>query len=290
MSPEVAVQQALNGISFGALLFILAAGLSLIFGMMDIVNLAHGAFYMLGAYIALTVVQQTGQFWLALALAPLLVGALGLVVEPLLLRRLRGRHLDQVLLTIGVSLVIADVIGLTWGREIRSLAFPKGLDHSIAILGSDYPVYRLFVIGFGVALATVLAVVHRRTQLGALIRAGVDDAPMLSALGVNIDRLFARTFAVGAALAGLAGVVAAPVLGVFPGMDVDALIYSLIVVVVGGLGTFAGAVVGASLVGPADTFGKVLFPQFALALIFAIMAFVLLLRPAGLLGRVRLTR
>ena len=290
MSPEVAVQQALNGISFGALLFILAAGLSLIFGMMDIVNLAHGAFYMLGAYIALTVVQQTGQFWLALALAPLLVGALGLVVEPLLLRRLRGRHLDQVLLTIGVSLVVADVIGLTWGREVRSLAFPKGLDHSIAILGSDYPVYRLFVIGFGVALATVLAVVHRRTPLGALIRAGVDDAPMLSALGVNIDRLFARTFAVGAALAGLAGVVAAPVFGVFPGMDVDALIYSLIVVVVGGLGTFSGAVVGAGLVGPADTFGKVLFPQFALALIFAIMAFVLLLRPAGLLGRVRLTR
>ena len=290
MSPEVAVQQALNGISFGSLLFILAAGLSLIFGMMDIVNLAHGAFYMLGAYIALTVVQQTGQFWLALALAPLLVGALGLVVEPLLLRRLRGRHLDQVLLTIGVSLVVADVIGLTWGREVRSLAFPKGLDHSIAILGSDYPVYRLFVIGFGVALATVLAVVHRRTPLGALIRAGVHDAPMLSALGVNIDRLFARTFAVGAALAGLAGVVAAPVFGVFPGMDVDALIYSLIVVVVGGLGTFSGAVVGAGLVGPADTFGKVLFPQFALALIFAIMAFVLLLRPAGLLGRVRLTR
>jgi len=290
VSPEVAVQQALNGISFGALLFILAAGLSLIFGMMDIVNLAHGAFYMLGAYIALTVVQQTGQFWLALALAPLLVGVLGLLLEPLLLRRLRGRHLDQVLLTIGVSLVIADVIGLTWGREIRSLAFPKGLDHSITILGSDYPVYRLFVIGFGAALAAVLAVVHRRTQLGALIRAGVDDAPMLSALGVNIDRLFARTFAVGAALAGLAGVVAAPVFGVFPGMDVDALIYSLIVVVVGGLGTFSGAVVGAGLVGPADTFGKVLFPQFALALIFAIMAFVLLLRPAGLLGRVRLTR
>lgn len=290
MSPEVAVQQALNGISFGALLFILAAGLSLIFGMMDIVNLAHGAFYMLGAYIALTVVQQTGQFWLALALAPLVVGLLGFVIEPLLLRRLRGRHLDQVLLTIGVSLVIADLIGLTWGREIRSLAFPEGLDHSIAILGSDYPVYRLFVIGFGAALAALLALVHRRTQLGALIRAGVDDAPMLSALGINIDRLFARTFAVGAALAGLAGVVAAPVFGVFPGMDVDALIYSLIVVVVGGLGTFSGAVVGAGLVGPADTFGKVLFPQFALALIFAIMAFVLLLRPTGLLGRVRIAR
>ncbi len=290
MSPEVAVQQALNGISFGALLFILAAGLSLIFGMMDVVNLAHGAFYMLGAYVALIVVQRTDQFWLALLLAPLVVGLLGLVLEPLLLRRLRGRHLDQVLLTIGVSLVIADLIGLTFGREIRSLPVPAGLDHSISLMGGDYPVYRLFVIGFGAALAAVLAVVHRRTKLGALIRAGVDDASMLSALGINIDRLFACTFAVGAALAGLAGVIAAPVFGVFPGMDIDALIYSLIVVVVGGLGTLSGAFAGAALVGPADTFGKVLFPQFALALIFAIMALVLLLRPTGLLGRVRIAR
>jgi len=290
MTPEVAVQQALNGISFGALLFILAAGLSLIFGMMDIVNLAHGAFYMLGAYVALAVVQRTGQFWLALVLAPLAVGALGLVMEPLLLRRLRGRHLDQVLLTIGASLVIADLIGLVAGREIRSLAFPAGLDRSVAVLGGDYPVYRLFVIAFGILLAAAFAYVHRRSQLGALIRAGVDDAPMLAALGVDIDRVFAATFAAGAALAAIAGVVAAPVFGVFPGMDVDALIYSLIVVVVGGLGTLSGAMAGAGLVGPADTFGKVLFPQFALALIFAIVAFVLLLRPTGILGRVRLAK
>src|SRR5258705_189171 len=193
MTPETAVVQALNGISFGALLFILAAGLSLIFGMMDVVNLAHGAFYMLGAYITLSVVQRTGQFWLALVLAPLLIGALGLLMEPLLLRRLRGRHLDQVLLTIGVSLVIADLVGLTWGREIRSVPFPAGLDHAITILGGDYPVYRLFVIAFGAALAVILAVVHRRTRVGALIRAGVDDAPMLAALRVDIDRLVAVT-------------------------------------------------------------------------------------------------
>src|SRR6267378_110232 len=244
MTPETAVVQALNGISFGALLFILAAGLSLVFGMMDVVNLAHGAFYMLGAYIALTVVQRTGQFWLALVLAPLLIGALGLVMEPLLLRRLRGRHLDQVLLTIGVSLVIADLIGLTWGREIRSIPFPAGVDH----------------------------------------------APMLAALGVDIDRLFAVTFAVGAALAGLAGVIAAPVFGIYPGMDVDYLIYSLVVVVVGGLGTLSGAIAGSALIGPVDTFGRVLFPQFALALIFAVMALVLLLRPTGLLGRIRIAR
>ena len=290
MSPELLFQQALNGLSFGALLFILAAGLSLVFGMMDVVNLAHGAFYMLGAYVGLTVVQQTGSFWAAMIVAPLALGVLGLVLEPLLLRRLRGHHLEQVLLTIGVSLVVVDLIGLTWGREVRSLAFPPPFDGSIALFGNAYPTYRLFVIGFGVALAAAIAVVYRRTRLGMLIRAGVGDAEMLGALGVDTNRLFAVTFAVGSALAGLAGVVAAPVFGLQPGMDVDGLIYSLIVVVVGGLGTLGGAVAGSALVGPADTFGKVLFQEFALALIFAIMALVLLFRPTGLLGRIRIGR
>lgn len=290
MSFDLVVQQALNGISFGALLFILAVGLSLIFGMMDVVNLAHGAFYMLGAYVALQLVQLTGQFWVAALAAPLVLAALGLLIEPLLLRRLRGRHLDQVLLTIGVSLVIVDLIGLFWGREVRTLPYPPGFDGSIAIGGSAYPVYRLFVIGFAILLASVLYYVHRRTAIGAVIRAGVDDAPMLSALGVDTDRLFTLTFAVGAGLAGLAGVMAAPAFGVQPGMDVDALIYSLIVIVVGGLGTLNGAGAGALLVGPADTFGKVLIPEFALALIFAIMAVVLLGRPSGLFGRIRIGR
>jgi branched-subunit amino acid ABC-type transport system permease component len=289
-----ALQQALTGLSFGALLFILAAGLSLIFGMMDVVNLAHGAFYMLGAYVALSVTRATGSFWVALIVAPLVLALVGLVVEPVLLRRLRGRHLDQVLVTIGLSLVIADFIRLRgdwgWGATVRALDVPPGLDHSIPIAGSDYPLYRLFVIAFGAALALLLYVVHRRSRIGALVRAGVGDAQMLSALGVDTDRLFTLTFAAGAGLAGLAGVIAAPVFGLQPGMDVDALIYSLIVVVVGGLGSLSGAVAGAGVVGPADTFGKVLFPQFALALIFAIMALVLLFRPTGLLGRIRIGR
>lgn len=290
MNPDLVLQQALNGISFGALLFILAAGLTLIFGMMDVVNLAHGAFYMLGAYVALTVVQATGQFWIAAIAAPLVLAALGLIIEPLLLRRLRGRHLDQVLLTIGVSLVIVDLIGLFWGREVRTLPYPTGFERSIDIGASAYPTYRLFVIAFAILLAAVLWYVHRRTRIGALIRAGVDDAPMLSALGVDTDRMFAVTFAVGAGLAGLAGVMAAPAFGLQPGMDVDALIFSLIVVVVGGLGTLNGAAAGALLVGPAETFGKVLFPQFALALIFAIMAVIILGRPSGLFGRIRIGR
>ena len=290
MSSELLFQQALNGLSFSALLFILAAGLSLVFGMMDVVNLAHGAFYMLGAYVALSVVQLTGSFWVAMLAAPLALGLLGLILEPLLLRRLRGRHLDQVLLTIGVSLIVVDQIGVVWGREVRSLAAPAGLDGSVALFGGDYPAYRLFVIGLGIALAAVVTLVYRRTALGMHIRAGVEDAQMLGALGVDIDRLFALTFAAGAALAGLAGVVAAPVFGLQPGMDVDALLYSLVVVVVGGLGTLGGAVVGSVLIGPADTFGKVLFQEFALAVIFAIVALVLLLRPTGLLGRIRIAR
>ncbi len=291
MSLELAFQQALNGLSFGALLFILASGLSLVFGMMDVVNLAHGAFYMLGAYVALSVVQLTGSFWIALLVAPLVLALLGLVIEPLLLRRLRGRHLDQVLLTIGVSLVIVDLIGQLWGREVRSLSAPPGLDGSVTLIGGVYPVYRLFVIAFGVALAAVMAVVYRRTRIGMLIRAGVEDAQMLGALGIDTDRLFASTFATGAALAGLAGVIAAPVFGVQPGMDTDpGLLYSLVVVVVGGLGTLSGAVAGSLLIGPADTFGKVLFQDVALAVIFAIVALVLLLKPTGLLGRIRVAR
>src|SRR5205823_3738707 len=168
MTAELVFQQALNGLSFGALLFILASGLSLVFGMMDVVNLAHGAFYMLGAYVALSVVQSTGSFWLAMLAAPLALGVLGFVLEPLLLRRLH-----QVLLTIGVSLVIVDVIGQVWGREVRSLAAPAGLDGSVALIGGVYPVYRLFVMAFGVALAAAMAVMYRRTRIGMLIRAGV---------------------------------------------------------------------------------------------------------------------
>lgn len=295
MSPELLILQALNGLAFGVLLFILAAGLSLIFGMMDIVNLAHGAFYMLGAYLAWSLVRGSASacfrgsldFWLALVLVPPLLGLVGLALEPTLLRRLRGRHLEQVLLTIGVAIVIADLVRWCWGGEVRALPEPRGLDASVAILGQQYPVYRLFLIAFGVVLALALWVVQERTRLGALIRAGVSDTEMLAALGVDTDRLFAFTFGAGAALAGLAGVVAAPVLGLQPGMDETALILSLIVIVVGGLGTLGGAFFGSLIVGPANTFGAVLVPQFALAFIFMVMAAVLLARPTGLFGRRR---
>src|SRR5437764_12404171 len=218
MTAELVFQQALNGLSFGALLFILASGLSLVFGMMDVVNLAHGAFYMLGAYVALSVVQLSGSFWLAMLAAPFALGLLGFALEPLLLRRLRGRHLDQVLLTIGVSLVIVDVIGQVWGREVRSLAAPAGLDGSVALIGGVYPVYRLFVMAFGVALAAAMAAVYRSTRTGMLIRGGGRDAELLGALGVHTNRLFAASFATGAALPALARGLRAPVRRRQPGM------------------------------------------------------------------------
>ncbi len=293
MSPEQFVLQALNGFAIGALLFILAAGLSLIFGMMDIVNLAHGAFYMLGGYLAYSLVRGSASsclrasfdFWIALVVVPLLLAALGLVVAVTLLRPLRGKHLEQVLLTIGVAIVMADLVRWCWGGEVLSLPAPRGLDASIAILGEAYPVYRVFLIAFGVSLAVVLWFVQEKTRLGALIRAGVSDAEMLGGLGVDTERLFALTFAAGAALAGVAGVVGTPILGLQPGVDETVLILSLVIVVIGGLGTLSGAIFGAFIVGPANTFGALLVPEFALAFIFMVMAAVLLLRPSGLVGR-----
>ena len=293
MTPEQIVLQALNGLAIGSLLFVLAAGLSLIFGMMDIVNLAHGAFYMVGGYLAYSLVRGSSSscirasvdFWVALMVVPPILGLLGFALFTTLLRRLRGRHLDQVLLTIGLAIIAADLMRWCWGGQVVSLPAPAGLDGSIPILGEAYPVYRLFLIAFGVALAVALWLVQERTRLGALIRAGVSDAEMLSALGVDTERLFALTFAAGAALAGLAGVVGTPILGLHPGTDDTVLIRSLIVVVVGGLGTLSGAILGSFVVGPADTFGALLVPEFALALIFMVMALVLLFRPAGLFGR-----
>ncbi len=293
MTPEQIVLQALNGLAIGALLFVLAAGLSLIFGMMDIVNLAHGAFYMIGGYLAYSLVRGSAtscvraslDFWIALLVVPPLLGLLGLVLYAAVLRRLRGRHLEQVLLTIGLAILAADLVRWCWGGEVLSLPAPRGLEASVPILGEAYPVYRLFLIAFGIALAAVLWLVQERTGLGALIRAGVSDAEMLSALGVDTERLFALTFAAGAALAGLAGVVGTPILGLQPGIDETALILSLIVVVVGGLGTLSGAILGSFVVGPANTFGALLVPEFALAFIFMVMAAVLLLRPSGLFAR-----
>lgn len=278
--------QVLNGVAYGLLIFLLAAGLTLIFGMMNVINLAHGSFYMIGAYVGLSTVAKTHNFWLALIVAPLVVGAVGFVIESGLLRRLYGRiQLDQVILTFGLAYMVADIVKWIWGADVRSIDPPAGMEGGAEVLGNFYPTYRLFVIVIGVIIAAVLWLIQSRTRIGSIIRAGVADKEMVGGLGINVGLVFTGVFVFGAALAALSGVIAGPVLGLYQGMDSDTLIIALIVVVVGGLGTLTGAFWGGLLIGLADTFGKVLIPEFALFLTFAVMALVLLVRPSGLFGR-----
>jgi branched-subunit amino acid ABC-type transport system permease component len=278
--------QLLNGLVFSSLLFVLAAGLSLIFGQMNVINLAHGAFYLLGGYIGLSIARYSDSFWLALILAPLLVGGLGLFIEYFFLRRLYGssQHLGQVLFTFGLALIAADLMRWHWGAYVEAIPPPALLAGQIPIFSIQFPVYRLALILFGLALAGLLWFFLERTRLGAIIRAGVSDARMVSGLGINIQLVFAGVFALGTALAAMAGVTGAPILNLYPGLDFEILILTLVVVVVGGLGTLRGAFFGSLLIGMAATFGKALWPEFSLFLIFAVMALVLVIRPSGLFG------
>lgn len=268
------------------LLFVMAAGLSLIFGQMNVINLTHGGFYLLGGYIGLTMVRRFDNFWLALIVAPLLVAAIGVAIEYFFLRRLYGshRHLDQVLFTFGLALIASDLIQWNWGAYVESVSPPDLLSGQVPVFTIEFPIYRLSLIAFGLILAVVLWLFLERTRLGAIVRAGVSDAQMVSGLGINIHLVFAGVFALGTALAALAGVIGAPVRTLYPGLDFEILILTLVVVVVGGLGTLKGAFLGSILIGMADTFGKALLPEFSLFLIFAVMAVVLLIRPSGLFG------
>ncbi|NJN53557.1 MAG: branched-chain amino acid ABC transporter permease [Anaerolineae bacterium] len=278
--------QLLNGLVASMLLFIMAAGLSLIFGQMQVVNLAHGAFYLVGGYIGLTAVKQWSAFWPALILAPLLVGLLGWLMERFLLRGRYGREhqLQQVLLTFGVALVLSDLAQWQWGAYTQSLAPPVWLAAQIPLFGLQFPLYRLAIVAIGLLLAFTLYLFMGRTRLGVIVRAGVSDPQMVSGLGIDVQRVFALIFALGTGLAALAGVLGAPITTLYPGLDFEILILTLVVVVVGGLGSLRGAFLGALLIGLTDTFGKALFPEFSLFLIFAVMALVLLLRPSGLFG------
>jgi branched-subunit amino acid ABC-type transport system permease component len=278
--------QALNGLSYGVLLFLLSVGLTMIFGMLDIVNLAHGSFYMLGAYAGLSLISATGSFWLALALAPVIVGGIGALVERSCLRPLYRRPpLDQVLLTFGFIYFFEDIVKWIWGGRIRSIPSPDLFSHSVTVFGATVPSYRLFVIAFGLGMAAVLWLLIERTRLGAIVRAGVFDAEMTAGMGINIDRVFTAVFAGGAALAGLSGVIAGPIQSAYPPMGASILIPALIVVVVGGLGSLKGSFAGSLIIGQAETFGKAWLPGASMLIIYVVMALVLLLRPQGLFGR-----
>ncbi len=276
--------QLLNGLEFAMLLFLLAVGLSVVFGLMNFINLAHGTLYMVGAFVGLAAAERVHSFWAALAAGPAAAAALGALFYALLLRRMQSASpIRQVLVTFGLIFVGIDAVRLVWGDYAQTLLAPSALGGSVAVFGEIYPAYRLFIIGLGLALALLLHLGLERTRLGAIVRAGVDDPVMAASLGVNVDRAFFFVFCLGCALAGLAGVVAAPVLEVYPGMDMAILIPTLIVVVVGGPGRLAGAFLGALLIGMAETFGAVLIPDFSSFMIYAVMALVLLLRPSGLL-------
>ena len=278
--------QALNGLSYGVLLFLLSVGLTLIFGMLDVVNLAHGSFYMLGAYAGLTLIGVTNNFWLALAVAPVAVGVIGVLIERGCLRPLYGRGpLDQVLLTFGLIYLFEDLVKWVWGGKIRSIPPPDLFAGSVTLWGATVPSYRLFVIVFGLAMAVALWLLIERTRLGAIIRAGVFDAEMAAGLGINIQRVFTGVFAFGAALAGLSGVIAGPIQSAQPPMGATILIPALIVVVVGGLGSLKGSLVGSLIIGQAETFGKAWLPGASMVMIYVVMAAIVLLRPHGLFGR-----
>ena len=266
------------------LLFLLAIGLSVVFGLMDYLNLSHGTIYMFAAYMAFSITQLTGSFWIALAVAPLIAAAVGLVLYFVLLKRAeKGGHLTQVLLTVGVIYMGTDLIRIAYGDLPKGVSQPDVLEGAVDIFGILYPAYRLFIIALGLVVMTALYFALERTRLGALVRAGVDDRATAETLGIDIGKVFALVFGIGTYLAGVAGVVAAPVFSVYPGMDVSIIILVLIVVVVGGLGSLRGVIVGSLLIGFADTFGKILLPQFAMMMIYLVMALVLIFRPSGLL-------
>src|ERR1700688_4245148 len=282
---EVFVAQLLNGLVYGVLLFLIAAGLLLIVGMMNVVILADGSFFMLGAYFGLSIFRITGSFWWALVLAPIPVIALGVLMELLFLRPLYRRgHLDQVLLTFGFTFVFLDLVQTLWGRTVLRLPVPDALQGTVQIGLGVFSAYRLCLIGFGFAIALLLWLFLERSRIGAMVRAGVDNAVMAAGLGANIPALFTGIFGFGVALAALGGIAAAPVLGLYPGMDSEILIPAFIVIVIGGMGSLRGAFVGSLLIGVADTFGKAYFQSIALFLIYLAMTAALLIRPQGLFG------
>jgi branched-chain amino acid transport system permease protein len=284
LDPQFFTEQILNSLQFSMLLFLLAIGLSVVFGLMDYLNLSHGTIYMFAAYVAFSIAQAGGSFWIALALAPVAAAAVGVLLYFVLLRRAeRGGHLTQVLLTVGVIYMGTDLLRIAYGDLPKGVAQPEMLSGAVNLFGIPYPAYRLFLIGLGLAVMLVLYFALERTRLGALVRAGVDDRATAETLGIDIAKVFALVFGIGTYLAGLAGVVAAPVFGVYPGMDVSIIILVLIVVVVGGLGSLRGVIVGSLLIGFADTFGKILLPGFAMMMIYLVMALVLIFRPSGLM-------
>ena len=277
-----------NSVTFGGLLFLLSAGFSLIFGLMRIPNLTHGSMFMAGAYLGATLLAgQLGfalNFWLAAVVAALVVAAMSAVMERFLLRRLAGQQLAQVLVTLGVSLMVADLCLMIWGGDPISVANPAGLGGFVRIGAAALPLYRMAVIIIAAVFAVGLWLMLERTRLGAMIRAGVDDPDMARVVGIRVSRLFTIVFALGAGLAAFAGMIGGPILSVYPGLDQDMLPLALVVVILGGTGSLLGSFVGSIIIGFLYNFGQALLPELAYFILFLPMVLVLVLRPQGLFG------
>lgn len=275
--------QFLNGLQLSMLLFLLSVGLTIIFGLMHFVNLAHGALYMLGAYMGVSLAMSSGNYWVAFFGAPLGVMIIGVVLYSGIIKRMRQEGpMGQVLVTFGLIFVIVDLVRIVWGSIALGIPTPEMLQGPVSIFGISYPAYRMFIIAIGVLIMFGLSIVLARTSFGVMLRASVENDQMASAMGINVEKLLFSVFCVGCALAGLAGVVAAPVFSATPSMATDILIPTLIVVVIGGLGSLRGAIVGSFIVGFIQTFGAVLLPSFASILIYILLAGTLIIRPEGL--------
>lgn len=280
-----AVLQAVNGISFAALLFLLASGFTLSFGLMRVVNMAHGAYYLLGGYVGLTLAERTGSFAVAIIGGGAAIVVLGYLVDRFLIRRTGENHLAQVLLTVGVAFVVGDVALAIWGGDNLKVPTPAFLRGAVELPGGIYyPKYRFVLIFFGVAVGAALWLLYRKTQIGAVVRAGVDDREQVNATGINIDRLFVMASGLASFLAGMAGVVGGAFLTLYPGAEWEILVYALVVVIVGGLGSLEGAMIGALIVGLLDAYGRWLLPEFSYFVLFGPIALLMLFRPRGLFG------
>jgi branched-chain amino acid transport system permease protein len=282
---EFLLIQTLNGLSFGALLFLLASGLSLIYGVMKIVNIAHGSYFMLGAYVGLSVILKTKSFILGAFAGALAVGVIGLVMERVFLRKFPLKPLPQMMITLGFALVFRDLALLIWGGDPYTLPCPEILKGSTHIYNVVFPIYRLFLIGVAAVVAIFLWIFNDKTLVGAKLRAAVDDHEMASGVGLNVPLISGCMFGLGAFLAAFGGVMGGPVFGVYPGLDFELLSLGFVVVIVGGRGSLKGSAVGSILVGLVDNFGKALVPELSYFTLFAPMAIVVAIKPTGLFGR-----
>jgi branched-chain amino acid transport system permease protein len=279
--------QLLNAVQYGLLLFLLSSGLTLIFGIMGVINLAHGSFFMVGAYLAYWLAKLTGSLWWAIPIGVVITLGIGLLLETTIISRLYKRdHLYQVLLTFGLILIFEELRSILFGDDVHGVAIPSAFDYSIPLTDTlSYPVYRLFVTTVCLIVAGLLYFVIYKTRIGMMIRAGNSNREMAASLGVNVPLLFAGVFAVGMALAGFAGAIAAPISSVFPGMGNQILIICFVVVVIGGIGSINGALIASLAIGLADTIGKVIAAEYSAIAVYLVMALILLWRPQGIANK-----